>query len=379
MMVTRALCQAVGPAAAPADAWGIVRRADDGGPGSIPFIIADDSVSQFIGDDEGIIAETKLDNVFAAVDLDNNQNPSGTAQAVWTFDITGRSNIEMSIDLGMIGDFELTEDVYNFSYSIDGGASLPAFSLAALEGVAYAVTMDVGTVFDRTANGFFDENEYQSVLDFGEDPDSGLFYHVADVGGDPGGVDPAVDDVAQDGIIPVEFGGGFEEIRGYRVVNGFGTFDQNEFDPFKDPLGVTTGDGALTQLTNDLQNITTSIVGTGTTLTLTLDAAGNGGSEGLVFDNILLSEDDGPGLMSDFNGDGTVDLLDLDILGANFGLDPATMAEGDANGDGVVDLLDLDILGVEFGSGGEGSAVPEPGSLAMLALAMGAFAASRRR
>lgn len=56
-------------------------------------------------------------------------------------------------------------------------------------------------------------------------------------------------------------------------------------------------------------------------------------------------------LASDFNGDGTVDLLDLDALGANFGAGPgATTAQGDANGDGNVDLLDLDILGSEFGS-----------------------------
>lgn len=59
----------------------------------------------------------------------------------------------------------------------------------------------------------------------------------------------------------------------------------------------------------------------------------------------------GTTLESDFNGDGTVDLLDLDALGANFGAGPgATAAQGDANGDGNVDLLDLDILGSEFGS-----------------------------
>ena len=44
-----------------------------------------------------------------------------------------------------------------------------------------------------------------------------------------------------------------------------------------------------------------------------------------------------------------VDLLDLDILGSNFGTSPATFAQGDFNGDNVVDLLDLDILGANFG------------------------------
>ncbi|MEO0530138.1 MAG: dockerin type I domain-containing protein [Planctomycetota bacterium] len=83
------------------------------------------------------------------------------------------------------------------------------------------------------------------------------------------------------------------------------------------------------------------------------------------------------GLGGDFNGDGTVDLLDLDILGQNFGIGPgATKAQGDANGDGNVDLLDLDILGSTFGdSVGGAVSVPEPTTLTALltALVFGAF------
>lgn len=52
----------------------------------------------------------------------------------------------------------------------------------------------------------------------------------------------------------------------------------------------------------------------------------------------------------DANGDRNVDLLDLDILGTNFGATDATYAQGDFNGDGTVDLLDLDILGQWFGN-----------------------------
>jgi hypothetical protein len=83
-------------------------------------------------------------------------------------------------------------------------------------------------------------------------------------------------------------------------------------------------------------------------------------------------------LPGDANGDGTVDLLDLDILGANFGLSPATFAEGDFNGDNVVDLLDLDILGGNFGATAPANAVPEPTSLLMASLLL-LGAASRRR
>ncbi|MEO0529748.1 MAG: hypothetical protein AAF266_04130 [Planctomycetota bacterium] len=73
-------------------------------------------------------------------------------------------------------------------------------------------------------------------------------------------------------------------------------------------------------------------------------------------------------LAADFNGDGIVDLLDLDILGANFG-DLTGLAPGDANGDGNVDLLDLDILGSQFGSTAS-TAIPEPASSFMLAVAL---------
>ena len=82
---------------------------------------------------------------------------------------------------------------------------------------------------------------------------------------------------------------------------------------------------------------------------------------------------------ADFNGDGTVDLLDLDILGTNFGSGPgATKSQGDVNADGFVDLLDLDALGLAFGSGGS-TAVPEPSAIALLAAAGGLLARGRQQ
>ncbi len=50
---------------------------------------------------------------------------------------------------------------------------------------------------------------------------------------------------------------------------------------------------------------------------------------------------------ADFNQDGTVDLLDLDLLGQNWNATGADLV-GDANGDEVVDLLDLDLLGQQW-------------------------------
>ena len=46
---------------------------------------------------------------------------------------------------------------------------------------------------------------------------------------------------------------------------------------------------------------------------------------------------------------------------------PATWSEGDFNGDGAVDLLDLDILGQNYGES-LGGGVPEPATLGLLAV-----------
>lgn len=85
-------------------------------------------------------------------------------------------------------------------------------------------------------------------------------------------------------------------------------------------------------------------------------------------------------LPGDANGDGQVDILDLDILSGNFGTTVgATLAEGDFNGDGAVDILDLDILSSNFGAMASGSAtIPEPTTLA-LALTAAVVTAARRR
>ncbi len=91
-------------------------------------------------------------------------------------------------------------------------------------------------------------------------------------------------------------------------------------------------------------------------------------------------------LEADFNGDGVVGLLDLDILGANYRLTDATYAQGDANGDNLVTLLDLDVLGTQWGDTNvsfaaalQASAIPEPACLSMLAMGMVGIGQRRRR
>jgi hypothetical protein len=89
-------------------------------------------------------------------------------------------------------------------------------------------------------------------------------------------------------------------------------------------------------------------------------------------------------LPGDANRDGKVDIEDLTILLAHYGLSGSprdvTYSEGDFNGDGKVDIGDLTILlahyGDSIGSSAAGmAAVPEPGSLALVAAGLGGLLA----
>jgi len=103
------------------------------------------------------------------------------------------------------------------------------------------------------------------------------------------------------------------------------------------------------------------------------NATGNGVANGVVLEIALAG---------DANLDGTVNVADLNKVLANWGKTNQTWAEGDFNYDGVVNVADLnkvlanwgktvpagyDSLGGPAGAAGPCSAVPEPGTLALLA------------
>ncbi len=105
-----------------------------------------------------------------------------------------------------------------------------------------------------------------------------------------------------------------------------------------------------------------------------LDGSGLTDGDDVVFlvTNILDS------FQGDFNLDCQVDLLDLDILGQNWQQSGTLWSTGDANGDGATDLLDLDLLGQNWQNGAgldfeaalaaSGITIPEPASMALLAV-----------
>jgi hypothetical protein len=109
----------------PFDVFGVVDR-------NVNNDFADDSLSIFPADVVGILRENQTGFVFGSEDVVNLDNPSGTGQATWTFDISGFSNVRVVMDFAAMGDFE-TNDLLNFTASIDGGAATPVFTAAAVD------------------------------------------------------------------------------------------------------------------------------------------------------------------------------------------------------------------------------------------------------
>jgi len=113
---------------------------------------------------------------------------------------------------------------------------------------------------------------------------------------------------------------------------------------------------------------------------LLFDTRASAGFETRAFslDSIVITQAAQPG---DANGDGQVDAADAAILAKHW-LDGVTggPSEGDLNNDGRVDDLDASILAAHWQyTAGGAAAVPEPGSLALVAAGVTLFALRRRR
>ncbi|MBT8039450.1 MAG: hypothetical protein KJN78_04370 [Gammaproteobacteria bacterium] len=171
---------------------------------SIPFAVADDSLSIFPADSQGIIKEVNQDEFFGIVDTVNGDT-SDPVSATWEFDVSGLGGLELSIDMGAMGDFE-SSDFFEWTYSIDGGPDLVAFASSVDENGSFTYTLEGGASFTLS------------------------------------------DPMLMQGTI----------------------------------------------LSNDLATFSTPLTGSGSTLSLTLTAQFNGGSEAVAFQNIVITEGDGP-------------------------------------------------------------------------------------
>jgi hypothetical protein len=149
-----------------------------------------------------------------------------------------------------------------------------------------------------------------------------------------------------------------------------------------DPVSMTVAGGPTVQLSNILQTLTASIIGTGDVLTLRFDGNTNGDDEAYAFDNITVTGLVASFAATDFNDDGFVDGDDLTTWQTNFGTPSgAAKSQGDADLDGDVDGADFLAWQQQWTGAGASvaaaAAVPEPTSALLLLTALLSFA--RRR
>ncbi|MEM1097960.1 MAG: PEP-CTERM sorting domain-containing protein [Planctomycetota bacterium] len=299
----------------PGDFFGIRSRSNPDPAGStglfgLPFAIADDSLTLDAptdsdpGDLQGIIGENDTFDFFGVVDNLNSQNEEAQT-ATWVFDITGLTDLDLSIDFAAMGDFEFpddgipdptVQDFYQFDVSIDGGTAQTVFSATVDDAGAATYTMDSGATVD-----------------------------------------------------------------------------------LNDPVSVNG-----TQLSNEFQNLSNLIEGTGSSLALSFTAFTDGGSEAFAFKEILLTGTEGviSGLVGDYDEDGQVAQGDLNLVLNNWGAartfeDPGGTVFSTANVDQEELNGVLNNWGAQSAPSFEGSAVPEPATVAALGLL--ALAGLRRR
>ncbi|WP_428388020.1 hypothetical protein [Mucisphaera sp.] len=128
-------------------------------------------------------------------------------------------------------------------------------------------------------------------------------------------------------------------------------------------------DGSGTLDAADIDLLAAAIRGASSDLTFDTDGSGTIDADDLTEWVTVLAGT----FFGDANLDAAVDLIDLSALATNFG-NTAGWAGGNFNTDTTVDLIDLSLLATNFGST---AAIPEPAAISLLAL--GTLALGRRR
>ncbi|NIB40196.1 hypothetical protein HBA55_11405 [Pseudomaricurvus alkylphenolicus] len=105
--------------------------------------LIDRSAAPPFDDNFGILQPSDPYPFFAAQDIDNSDNPNGSAEATWRFAIGGFDQLKLLIDIAAMGDFE-SGDRFSFDYALDGGVRQTLFDLNAETSLQQTYTLASG-------------------------------------------------------------------------------------------------------------------------------------------------------------------------------------------------------------------------------------------
>jgi hypothetical protein len=291
--------------------------------------ILDDSLAAFPSDSFGLVkggSETVPGDLTPGffiqdvVNPDTSNNAATVQQATWTFNTAAATgNLSLSVDFAAMGDFEAA-DVITIAVSTNGGASFTTLFTSGIIDTAFTLAPD---------------------------PNFPGFVDTTVAGQDLAGLPADVKYTLESGLTVA----------------------------LNDPLTMNG-----TRLSNEFATFTASIGPAASTLIVRVNATADGGNEVTGFRNIVISQAGSPTPQAgDFSGDGKVDGADLSLLLANWGSTvPPTPSgwTGDLPTATGIDADELSRLLANWGFG-TSTAIPEPSSLAIVAVALCGFA--RRR
>ncbi|QQE13217.1 PEP-CTERM sorting domain-containing protein [Planctomycetota bacterium] len=143
----------------PGDGWGVYVNDTS----STPWSLLDESADN-ASDKVGIYDSSKADAFFGVVDTVNN-DISDEVSVTFDFDVSAMAgaDLDVTIEMGAMGDFEASSDLLNWTYSVDDGAAQELFAITIDEEATHTYAMEAIT-YDWNDPAFIGDTMLTNVV-----------------------------------------------------------------------------------------------------------------------------------------------------------------------------------------------------------------------